>query len=152
MHALTRIIFTSSAGGTLDRESLKRLLSAARANNSALRVSGVLVQAGSHFLQVLEGNPDTVDELFARIARDQRHSNVVLLVRESAEQQLFGAWPLGFSTLSIQQIAALSGANEAGIHDLGISELNVGRAKRLLNALASSAQRTRQKMPESAAA
>ena len=131
---------------------MKRLLSAARGNNSALRVSGVLVQSGSHFLQVLEGYPDTVDELYARIARDQRHSNVVALVREPIEQQLFGAWPLGFSTLSSQQIAALSGANESGVSDLGIPDLNVGRAKRLLNTLANSARRAHQKMPESAAA
>jgi hypothetical protein len=151
MESLTRIIYTSTTAGDIDRESMKRLLSRARGINAALHVSGVLVHMGSKFLHALEGNPDTVDELFARIARDPRHTNVVPLVRESVGQRVFSGLPLGYTTLSPMQMAALSGANEAGITKLCISELNVGRAKRMLNALANSAQRSRQ-VPQAAAA
>lgn len=151
MQALIRIIYTSTAADSSDREAMKRLLSSARANNAAFRVTGVLVHTGSQLLQALEGNADTVDELFARIARDPRHSNVLTLVREPVEERLFDAWHLGYSTLSPLQVATLCGANESGISVLGILDLNVGRAKRLLNALAGSARRTLQ-VPASAAA
>lgn len=151
MQSLIRVIYTSTAADGLDREAMKRLLSTARASNAAFRVTGVLVHAGSQFLQALEGNADTVDELFARITRDPRHSGVLTLVREPVEQRMFDAWHLGFSTLSPLQIATLCGANESGISVLGIAELNVGRAKRLLNALAGSARRAHQ-APAAAAA
>ena len=135
MTSLTRILYTSAVAPTLDGESLKRLIKSAHGTNAALCVTSMLVRCGSDFLQVLEGNPDTVDELFCRITRDQRHSGVTVLAREQADQQLFGHWPLGFSVLSPAQVAMLSGAHSAGIDELALTELNVGRAKHLLSAL-----------------
>ena len=135
MTSLTRIIYTSAAAPSLDGETLKGLIKSARGINAALCVTSMLVRSGDRFLQVLEGNPDTVDELFGRVSRDQRHSGVTVLVREHAEQPLFGHWPLGFSMLSPAQVAALSGAKNSGVNELCLTELNVGRAKHLLSAL-----------------
>jgi len=135
MTSLTRILYTSAAGSALDGESLKRLIKSARATNAALCVTSMLVRCGDEFLQVLEGNPDTVEELYSRISRDQRHTGITLLVKEHAEQQLFGHWPLGFSVLTPAQVATLSGAQTSGIEQLALTELNVGRAKHLLSAL-----------------
>jgi hypothetical protein len=135
MTSLTRILYTSAAGSSLDGESLKRLIKSARGTNAALCVTSMLVRCGSDFLQVLEGNPDTVEELFSRITRDQRHSGISVLVKEHADQHLFGHWPLGFSVLTAAQVAMLSGAQNSGIEELSLTELNVGRAKHLLSAL-----------------
>lgn len=135
MTSLTRILYTSAAAPTLNEESLKRLIKSVRGTNAALCVTSMLVRCGSYFLQVLEGNPDTVEELFSRITRDQRHSGIMVLAKEQAEQQLFGHWPLGFSVLTPAQVAMLSGAQTSGVDQLCLTDLNVGRAKHLLSAL-----------------
>lgn len=135
MTSVTRILYTSAPSPSLDGESLKRLIKSARGTNAALCVTSLLVRCGGYFLQVLEGNPDTVEELFCRISRDQRHAGVSMLAREKADQHLFGHWPLGFSVLSPVQVAMLSGAQSSGVKELSLTELNVGRAKHLLSAL-----------------
>ena len=147
MQPLAHLIYTSTIAQSLDAATLKQLVSAARRNNAALGVTSVLVQSGLEFLQAIEGTPDIVEGLHSRIARDPRHANVTTLVVEPAEHRLFADWALGFTSLTPQQVASLSGAQAAGIEQISLLDLTVGRAKRMLASIASSASRQSQPKP-----
>jgi hypothetical protein len=47
-------------------------------------------------LQVLEGAPTVVKQLFARIERDERHHRVVVLAQKDVDGPSFGDWSMGF--------------------------------------------------------
>lgn len=91
-----RIVYTSTATVAFADKDLRTLLSRARERNAAVGVTGMLLHHNGAFLQVLEGAPDAVDLVFARINRDPRHRNVVLLDRRDADERSFPDWSMGF--------------------------------------------------------
>ncbi len=58
-------------------------------------MTGLLCLSGGVFLQVLEGGRDRVNALYHRIARDPRHTDVVLLSYEEICERRFGGWSMG---------------------------------------------------------
>jgi len=93
---LQQLIYNSAATKPLNEVELARILLSARRRNDALGVTGVLLYHEGSFLQVLEGEPQTLDPLFARISDDPRHRRVTVLLRRGVEARQFGAWSMGF--------------------------------------------------------
>lgn len=90
-----QLIYVSAAREPFSAPALALLLLKARENNRRLGVSGLLVHKDGSFFQVLEGNKDVVESLFALISRDKRHDRSVVLVRGSAPRA-FSQWSMGF--------------------------------------------------------
>eukprot|EP01062_Namystynia_karyoxenos_P066291 TRINITY_DN60251_c0_g1_i1.p1 TRINITY_DN60251_c0_g1~~TRINITY_DN60251_c0_g1_i1.p1 ORF type:complete len:604 (+),score=218.56 TRINITY_DN60251_c0_g1_i1:90-1814(+) len=59
-------------------------------------VTGVLLFSltAGQFFQVLEGDADVVDKLYATIAADKRHRDVTLLRRQLVDARRFPQWPM----------------------------------------------------------
>ena len=55
----------------------------------------MLYHAG-YFLQVLEGPDENVEAIYAKVQKDSRHTNCLLLVRETIEERAFEHWSMGF--------------------------------------------------------
>ena len=89
---LIRCLYASRPTPPFDRPMLDRILEQSRKNNPAHGVTGLLCVADNLFLQVLEGGRDEVCDLFNAIVRDDRHSQVRLLVYEEIEERRFGSW------------------------------------------------------------
>ncbi|WP_046243805.1 BLUF domain-containing protein, partial [Hymenobacter terrenus] len=77
-------------------EALQDLLAKARVYNIAHQVSGMLLYRDGQFVQVLEGEEDVLRELYTKIQRDPRHTNVVTLVDEPLPQRKFSAWSMAY--------------------------------------------------------
>jgi hypothetical protein len=92
----TQVVYMSAATRVFDVDELTDLLTAARLKNERLGLTGLLLYHMGSFLQVLEGDGDTVDRLYRRIEQDQRHTRMVLLVRSQIEQRNFSHWQMGF--------------------------------------------------------
>jgi hypothetical protein len=93
-----QIVYTSTAAERFSAADLKKLLSGARKRNKALGVSGMLVFHGDTFLQALEGEKRAVNEIFERIASDQRHGDIAVLHRgPGIDQRVFGDGSMGFA-------------------------------------------------------
>ncbi len=90
MKSLIHLIYSSAATRELSEEDLMHLLDRARRKNSKLDVTGMLLYAEGSFFQVLEGEALTVDELFRIIAQDERHTQVVTIIREPIPTRAFG--------------------------------------------------------------
>lgn len=86
---LATLIYRSRLNQNLDPSQLTELVERASIRNTQLQVTGILLFDGEHFLQVLEGPQASVNDLFARINLDSRHSNVVELLRDFAPQRRF---------------------------------------------------------------
>jgi len=90
------VAYTSEARGGTSAEDLDQLLASARSTNSLLAVTGVLLYGAGRFFQYFEGDKKGVDEVYARIRRSQRHTNVVELEFQPIRQRRFNRWFMGF--------------------------------------------------------
>ena len=74
--------------------ALGELFSAARSNNKSRQVSGALLLTEDWFVQVLEGEEETVRSLFAHIKLDPRHDRVGLLDADLVDGRVFARWAM----------------------------------------------------------
>ena len=65
------------------------------AANARLQVTGVLVHMGMCFMQIIEGESQSLDILLGRIRRDSRHRNVAMIIDEPIVDRAFGRWSMG---------------------------------------------------------
>ena len=97
---LVRCAYASRAATALDARMIEDILDKSRSKNPAHGITGILCYSGDIFIQVLEGGRDEVCELYNAIVRDNRHSNVRLLVFEEIRQRKFCNWTMGHVDLA----------------------------------------------------
>ncbi|QCA06897.1 diguanylate phosphodiesterase [Pantoea vagans] len=87
---LSTLIYRSQLAGSVSPEKLKALVERASIKNAEAEVTGILLYDGQHFFQVLEGSVENVHTVFQRISRDDRHFNLIELMRDYAPSRRFG--------------------------------------------------------------
>ncbi|WP_321490279.1 BLUF domain-containing protein [uncultured Hyphomonas sp.] len=89
-----RLIYVSTASLGLTDTDLSNILKEATATNTQRGITGVLLFNGLNFLQLLEGEQTDVLDVYNRIVRDDRHTSVVTVLQEPAEERVFGEWSM----------------------------------------------------------
>lgn len=140
---LTHLIYCSAAIPGLSPADLGAILETARRKNSQLSVTGMLLYTSGSFFQVLEGDEATVMELFALIAADRRHKNTTMIIREPIARRAFGDWTMGFAEVDASELAHIEGLNDFFHPGASLTELQPGRASKLLAAFAQGRWRAR---------
>ena len=102
---LIRLTYISQFAGDFGADDLRQLVEQSAKNNAELGITGVLMATGGVFYQVLEGPPDVLESLYARIEADERHKDVLLLGRVDIGERLFGAWSM--RAISADEMAEL---------------------------------------------
>jgi EAL domain-containing protein (putative c-di-GMP-specific phosphodiesterase class I) len=87
---LLTLVYRSQISSNTQLDDLDNMVAKASMTNSQSSVTGILLHDDSHFFQLLEGPEETVDSIFAKIATDKRHNNVVELMRDHAPSRRFG--------------------------------------------------------------
>jgi hypothetical protein len=136
LKTLSHLIYASSADSKMSDADLRAILDRARTVNSALDITGILLHTEGSYFQVLEGDAEAIDSLYAKIAHDKRHTNVVLIVREPIANRSFSDWSMGFASVTSKDVAGIIGANDFFQKKACFYELSAGRAKKLLAAFA----------------
>jgi hypothetical protein len=97
MEMLVRLIYASRAVDGIDTNFIDDILSRSHALNLEHGITGILCacQTGGVFLQALEGARDVVNQLYANIMRDPRHSDATLLEYAEIDERSFSAWRMG---------------------------------------------------------
>lgn len=95
-----RLIYYSRALNKMSLQDIQNILTSARTNNSDQGVCGMLCYESNWFLQTLEGERDTVNEIFLEIADDVRHDDVVIISYEYIEECIFPNWHMGYAANS----------------------------------------------------
>jgi hypothetical protein len=78
-------------------DDLKHILTSAIRSNSERGVSGGLIFNRRFFGQVLEGDHATVMQTFARIYKDRRHKDIVVVEEKQVSERVFGEWSMGYA-------------------------------------------------------
>ena len=97
---LVRVLYVSRADGPQTTTVTASILATARRYNPAHGISGVLCQGQGLYLQVLEGERDAVNRLYARIVVDRRHHDVVMLQLVEIGARRFAGWSMALVDLS----------------------------------------------------
>lgn len=94
---MIRIVYVSTSSYTFKDSELDDIIGVATARNNALGVTGLLVFNGLNFMQALEGPTDNVLSVMQSIAKDQRHTGLVVISREVISDRAFPEWAMRFS-------------------------------------------------------
>ena len=97
---LVRLLYVSRALDPDASAATDSILSVAREHNMANGITGILCYGGGIYLQAIEGGRNQVNNLYAQIVSDKRHTDVVLLNYEEIAERRFGGWTMGQVNLS----------------------------------------------------
>lgn len=91
---LTSLTYTSLARLDLQTSDLENIHRTARELNALDGITGLLVFNGTHFLQIIEGTHDAIDDLLERLRRDPRHSGLEVRDRHRIHTRSFPDWSM----------------------------------------------------------
>ncbi|WP_321309168.1 BLUF domain-containing protein [Marinifilum fragile] len=100
MPNLIHIVYVSFSRNQLSELELDELLSEIRPKNLATGITGLLLYNDEIFIQVIEGESDTIHDLYDRLQKDKRHTNIVKILEERIDQRSFPNWSMGYQKLS----------------------------------------------------
>lgn len=89
-----RLIYKSRSLEEMDWDTVQTILHESEANNGLNGITGFLLASRTHFLQVLEGTFEDINQTYLRIVRDTRHDHVQLLSYEVIDARLFEGWSM----------------------------------------------------------
>jgi hypothetical protein len=134
---LIHCIYASLAIRHFGQGELLPLLEQARNANAGYSLTGMLLYIGGSFFQVLEGGAADVDAVYGKILHDPRHTRVTQIIHEPIAERDFSEWTMGFSVVDRLDAGKLIGENDFFTTASCVSQMDLGRAKKLLSAFRS---------------
>ena len=129
---LVHCIYTSCERYPMSPSDIESLVDQSRAYNKQHGITGILLHAGGCFMQVLEGDPRSVGELYAKILRDPRHTRITRIIWEAVPHRFFAKWTMGSAIIGSMGHILVRGDAAEGETPLPLN--GDGRAKKLLRA------------------
>lgn len=140
---MSHVIYNSAATVHMDEAALLELLETSRNNNAAADITGMLLYNDGSFFQVLEGPTKAVEALAARIDKDPRHDRMTVIIKEVIHQRSFGEWTMGFAHVAAEDLREIEGMNDFFEGQRILTEIDAGRARKLLSAFGQGRWRVR---------
>lgn len=119
------VLYRSQAVQPYHEPRLRALLDESRAYNQQHALTGLLCYGDGFFVQVLEGPPEAVRALYARIQRDPRHQYVRTLSEGRAPQRWFADWRLAYVQSEPLEMYWLISYLEARHHALPVPQVPI---------------------------
>lgn len=69
----------------------------------------MLLYGEGTFIQVLEGDEETLEQTYKVITADPRHKNIIKMSEGEITERNFGEWTMGFKSANAQELAELGG-------------------------------------------
>ncbi len=107
--SMIQLIYVSAAVTKFTEDELTKLMHQARDNNKTLQLTGMLLYLDGNFIQVLEGEEKSVNDLYNIIDKDKRHTGNIVLLRKKINERNFPDWTMGFKSLSMDEASDLLG-------------------------------------------
>jgi hypothetical protein len=104
--SLKSLTYTSLARLDLTAEDLEAIHRTAREVNALEGITGLLIFNGTHFLQIVEGAPEAIDDLIERLRRDTRHHHVEIRDTRDADERSFPDWSMELVRVSASYFEA----------------------------------------------
>ncbi len=123
---MLRLLYFSQTKQDVSEDQIQSILTVARKRNAELGVTGVLLQGGGMFMQVLEGPEQAVLKLYVKILDDSRHRDSRIVYITPVKDRLFANWTMGFlndNPLDVVTMAQLRGERAESVQAEQFSEL-----------------------------
>jgi hypothetical protein len=134
MKSLISLIYASRSTEYFHEHEIPDLLQQVRIANAKQEITGMLLYINGSFLQVLEGQPEMVDAAFGRILGDKRNTQLRPIARDSILERAFEGWTMMHKTLDPVEAGELIGEPDYFKSPTWLTQLDPGRAKKLLSA------------------
>ena len=108
--------------------ALEQILWASRSRNEAAGVTGLLLFRHGHFVQVLEGESNAVEPIFAAIVRDTRHHAIQTVLDSRIDARRYPDWHMAFLRVSDEKMSAAIAGQGSSAQTAGLFE----RSNRML--------------------
>ncbi len=89
-----QLLYISSATRPMLRIDIESILFTARKYNLRNEITGMLIASQTRFMQILEGEENSVRETYDRICLDKRHHASVILRETEISERQFGEWSM----------------------------------------------------------
>jgi len=96
VNTLISLTFISTPTLPFSFLGLSRLLCHIYLNNQTNDITGILIFKDNQFTQILEGQESSVEKIWLTIQKDERHTDLQLLSKESIEMRSFIKWSMLF--------------------------------------------------------
>lgn len=100
------LTYTSLARLDLQAEDIEAIHRTARESNALEGITGLLIFNGTHFLQIIEGAPNAIDDLVERLRRDPRHSGLEVREERTVDHRSFPDWSMELVRVSASYFEA----------------------------------------------
>lgn len=105
---IKQLVYASRQAVEFDGLRLVSLLYKARDRNAAHDITGVLLYSNGMFVQCLEGPPENVDAIYAKICLDPKHRELVVLQSIDTDERHFQSWMMGCAKVTDYQALELT--------------------------------------------
>lgn len=103
------IVYVSTAKRLLSEKELIDVLKVSRTNNKKYNVTGILLYCQGTFMQVLEGDKNSIDQIYKAIELDTRHKNVIKLASGISKKRSFPDWSMAFASVTPETLQEIEG-------------------------------------------
>lgn len=110
--SLKSLTYTSRASLDLEAGDLEEIHRTAREVNALEGITGLLIFNGTHFLQIVEGAPEAIEDLVERLRRDPRHHGFEIRDERSVEHRSFPSWSMELVRVSASYFEARETVSE----------------------------------------
>lgn len=101
------LVYYSEASNKLTNKGVIDIVEQARVFNRKEDITGCLLYHNRAFIQILEGDEETINALFTRIKMDNRHQEVILLHEGKKEERAFRRWSMAYKKLEDTELKKL---------------------------------------------
>jgi hypothetical protein len=136
---ISRALFPASADPYLVEPEVADILSKSRAKNRARRLYGVLCFGDGCFLQCLQGDEKTVNEVFQGINKDTRHGDIKLLSSKNIDKKTFSRWSMKYCGVGSEMRGMLAACGHKTFDPYQFSDETIQKVIDLLQTSAESA-------------
>ena len=99
---MKRLTYISNFSRDLDKSEIDKIAEKSEANNAQDGLTGALFCFRNMFYQILEGDEEKLDTCFARISKDERHTDIFILKIElDVEHRNYPDW--GMKTVALNE-------------------------------------------------
>lgn len=74
----------------------EQIISVAVHKNAEMDLTGALLFTGTHFAQILEGTPRSIEQLMSSLEKDQRHRNIRIVEQSPIADRRFPDWKMAY--------------------------------------------------------
>jgi len=103
------LIYTSTRSESFFENNIESILNTSVENNQSKNITGLLAYHDDKFIQILEGDEETVNALFDIISADQRHCFIQKVFEGYSPERHFPDWAMAFKKITEQEYDVLKG-------------------------------------------